>query len=133
ILAAFATHSRSSGVPGRGHFWPSLMYKTGMQPNLTGKVWRFYRRQGWSALIPAESAGNSADHFTEGNSEGFDSFAPAHFDLSVCPSMSLASTRLRSRAGEGNEDFSGFGRTESLFPSFSSVTDCLRPVPARVL
>ena len=28
----------------------------------------------------------------------FDSCAPAHFDLSVCPSMSLASPRLHSRS-----------------------------------
>src|SRR5438876_11871603 len=33
------------------------------------------------------------------NSEGFDSFAPARFGLSACPSMSLAAPRLHSRAG----------------------------------
>jgi hypothetical protein len=34
------------------------------------------------------------------NSESIDSFAPARFGLSACPSMSLASPRLRSRAGD---------------------------------
>src|SRR5262245_17196483 len=33
------------------------MYKTGTQPNLTGKVWVFYRRQGRRALVSAGSAG----------------------------------------------------------------------------
>jgi hypothetical protein len=33
------------------------------------------------------------------NSESFGSFAPARFGLSDCPSMSLASPRLHSRAG----------------------------------
>src|SRR5262245_43277502 len=40
---------------------------------LRGRVWIFYRRQRRRALIPAESAGNSPDNFTEGNedSSGF--------------------------------------------------------------
>ena len=37
--------------------------------------------------------------YAQGYSERIDSFAPARFDLSACPSMSLAAPRLHSRAG----------------------------------
>ena len=62
------------------------------------------------------------------NSERIDSFAPAHFDLSVCPSMSFDSRRLRSRAGvqhpirtsEKNIDFAAKASC-SILVNMSSV------------
>src|SRR5438093_12554671 len=42
---------------------------------------------------------------------GFDSCTPVHFDLSVCPSMSLASPRLHSRAEDSTFNFP-FGSTQ---------------------
>ena len=48
----------------------------------------------------------------------FDSCAPAHFDLSVCPSMSLASPRLRSLAPARLDRFPrGPAVAGSLIPS----------------
>jgi len=50
---------------------------------------RYIPRTGWARL-------GDLQRFETRSLPGFDSCAPAHFDLSVCPSMLLASPRLHS-------------------------------------
>ena len=65
------------------------------------------------------------------SSESIDSFAPAHFDLSACPSMSLDSRRLHSRAGRlqlyarRRETLVAFTSAKTLSPGmiFISLTE----------
>jgi hypothetical protein len=61
----------------------------------------------------------------------FDSCAPAHFDLSVCPSMSLASPRLRSLVAYPRDFYVDHSHCLVLAPATLAALPSTRAIPDR--